>query len=153
MSIFNLKPAYTPQKLANANHGLNIPIYQRLFVWEEEQIKLLLEDLYNAYQHDKDLPDDLPYYIGIITIVEKNNRWDVVDGQQRLTFLSLFAAYCCSLDKDSGWKNFLYQDSELRINYEGRPEDREDLKIIIEQKNGDIKNSNFQNMFIEVHLF
>lgn len=147
MSISNLKPAYTPQKLANANHGLNIPIYQRLFVWEEEQIKLLLEDLYNAYQHDKDLPYDLPYYIGIITIVKKNSRWDVVDGQQRLTFLSLFAAYCCSLDKDSSWKKFLYQDSELRINYEGRPEDREDLKIIIEQKNGDIKNSNFR-MFV-----
>lgn len=143
MSISNLKPAYKPQNLAGANHGLNIPIYQRLFVWEEEQIKLLLEDLYNAYQHDK----DSPYYIGIITIVKKNNRWDVVDGQQRLTFLSLFAAYCCSLDKDSGWENFLYQDSELRINYEGRPEDREDLKIIIKQKNGDIKNSNFR-MFV-----
>ena len=85
------KAAYTSEKLCNENK-LYIPIYQRLFVWEEEQIDLLLDDLKKASANNS------PYYIGIITVVEKDGKWDIVDGQQRLTFLSLFGAYCCSIN-------------------------------------------------------
>ena len=86
----NYKGAYSIKTLVDKNIKLNIPIYQRLFVWEEEQINLLLNDLYNSFT----APNNPPYYIGIITIVENNGKWDIVDGQQRLTFLSLFGAFC-----------------------------------------------------------
>jgi hypothetical protein len=33
----------------------NIPIYQRLYVWGEDQVLTLLNDLVNAYEHDEDL--------------------------------------------------------------------------------------------------
>ena len=126
MNNLEYKAAYTPTQLATENRKLNIPIYQRLFVWEEEQINLLLQDLENSFNN---FPDT-PYYIGIITVVEKDGKWDIVDGQQRLTFLSLFGAYCCS--KNPNWKSFLYTDhDELRINYMGRPEDKDDLKKIV----------------------
>ena len=125
---------------------LNIPIYQRLFVWEEEQINLLLDDLESASKKEK------PYYIGIITVVENNGMWDVVDGQQRLTFLSLFGACCCKSNSD--WKKFLYnetveKESEyLRINYMGRPEDREDLIKIASGNFANVCNPNFK-LFVE----
>ena len=67
MNNLEYKAAYTPKKLTAENRKLNIPIYQRLFVWEEEQINLLLEDLKNAFENDR----TTPYYIGIITTVEK----------------------------------------------------------------------------------
>ena len=67
-------------------YEFNIPIYQRLYVWTEEQVKTLFEDLHTAYKADKDL-----YYIGgIITVnneqseksventVEANNSKDAV---------------------------------------------------------------------------
>ena len=144
MNNLEYKAAYTPEKLTAENRKLNIPIYQRLFVWEEEQINLLLKDLINAFVKDR----TTPYYIGIITTVEKQGVWDIVDGQQRLTFLSLFGAYCHAQNPDSEWKNFLYsENNELRINYMGRPEDKEDLKKIAEGGT-DIANRNFR-MFSE----
>ena len=144
MKNIEYKAAYTPKKLTAENRKLNIPIYQRLFVWEEEQINLLLANLINAFEKDR----TTPYYIGIITTVEKQGVWDIVDGQQRLTFLSLFGAYCRAKNPNSEWKNFLYsENNELRINYMGRPEDKEDLKKIAEG-GSDIANRNFR-MFLE----
>ena len=142
MSNLEYKASYTPAQLAVENKKLNIPIYQRLFVWEEEQIELLLDDLNNISGNNS------PYYIGSITVVEKDGKWDIVDGQQRLTFLSLFGAYCCSNNHQSVWKNFLYTgNDELRINYIGRAEDKDDLKKIA-QGGTDVVNRNFR-IFLE----
>lgn len=142
MSNLEYKASYTPAQLAVENKKLNIPIYQRLFVWEEEQIELLLDDLTSTSGNNS------PYYIGIITVVEKDGKWDIVDGQQRLTFLSLFGAYCCSNNHQSVWKNFLYTgNDELRINYMGRAEDKDDLEKIA-QGDADVVNRNFR-IFLE----
>lgn len=141
---------FTPKEITTKNKVLNIPIYQRLFVWGEEQIKLLLQDLWKAAEHPLD-----PYYVGIITVVENKNGWDVVDGQQRLTFLSLFGAYVVNKMKGNyeQWKQFLYStnekgQNELRINYVGRPDDRAYLQAIIDGDITQIGNQNF-NVFLE----
>lgn len=139
---YQYKPACTPEQIVNNNLTFNIPIYQRLFVWEEEQVNLLLDDLYKSFKQPN---SGQPYYIGIITVVKNNDNWDVVDGQQRLTFLSLFGACSCSQDQDSqNWKKFLYIDDKptLRIDYMGRPEDREDLTNLAKKE--DMKNRNFR---------
>ena len=120
----NYKGAYSIKTLVDKNIQLNIPIYQRLFVWEEAQINLLLNDLYSSYESSK----NIPYYIGIITIVENNGKWDIVDGQQRLTFLSLFGAVCLfsGTQNKQQWQDFLFIDdgkndrNALRIDYMGR---------------------------------
>ena len=149
MSNIVYNAAFTPKKIAENKKKLNIPIYQRLFVWEEEQINLLLDDLKNAFNKEK----EKPYYIGIITVVENNGMWDVVDGQQRLTFLSLFGACCCKNGYDY-WEKFLYTETEkkesenLRIDYMGRPEDRDDLKEIASGDFANVYNPNFKK-FVE----
>ena len=154
----NCKGAYSIETLVTKGIKgikLNIPIYQRLFVWEEEQINLLLNDLYNSSPSNK---DKVPYYIGIITVVENNGKWDIVDGQQRLTFLSLFGAFCLSSETQNKqqWQNFLFitdEKNELRIHYMGRPEDREDLKKIAGGKTAEIQNSNFRTFLECVEKF
>ncbi|MBN2571190.1 MAG: DUF262 domain-containing protein [Ignavibacteriales bacterium] len=65
----------------------NIPIYQRLYVWEEEQIKTLIEDIETAFSEKKEL-----FYLGGVLVVEnetiENGKlYDLIDGQQRFTTL------------------------------------------------------------------
>lgn len=64
----------------------NIPIYQRLYVWGEDQVLTLLNDLVNAYEHGEDL-----FFLGGTLLVEqeggKGRHFDLIDGQQRFTTL------------------------------------------------------------------
>lgn len=63
-----------------------IPPYQRPYSWKKDNVQQLLEDVWEAYE-----ANDREYFIGsLITIEkEKNQRYEVVDGQQRLTTLNL----------------------------------------------------------------
>ena len=138
--------ALTPKALAYSTTitKWTIPIYQRLFVWQEEQIWQLLDDLYEASKKSQD-----DYYIGIFTItVDKDeHNWVVVDGQQRLTFLSLFAAWCIrkNILKDE-WARFLRNgENSFRIDYFARDEEKKDLQSILENKEIDtLSNANFR---------
>ena len=75
-------------KALEADIKFNIPIYQRLYVWKEEQVKKLLEDTYNAYIISKENPEN-DYYLGGIIAVKNGKRYDLIDGQQRFTTLWL----------------------------------------------------------------
>lgn len=68
-----------------------IPPYQRPYSWEKENVQQLLDDIWDAYT---DGDREKEYFIGsLITIErEKDRRYDVVDGQQRLTTLNLILA-------------------------------------------------------------
>ena len=70
-----------------SNKRYQIPIYQRLFEWDQEKIEQLLNDLYISYKKD----ETEPYYVGMLTstidgedLAEGNN---LVDGQQRFTVI------------------------------------------------------------------
>jgi len=63
-----------------------IPLYQRAFAWEEKQLFQLVEDL-------NDIPAGGRYYIGSLVVSKSDNKYEVVDGQQRLT--SLFLLLSC----------------------------------------------------------
>ncbi len=59
-----------------------IPIYQRNYAWEEDEITTLIKDVYDSYTNDR----STPYYIGtLVTYRREDNIYEVIDGQQRLT--------------------------------------------------------------------
>lgn len=59
-----------------------IPIYQRNYAWEEDEITALIKDVYDSFQ--KNLTN--PYYIGtLVTYKRGDDEYEVIDGQQRLT--------------------------------------------------------------------
>lgn len=77
----------TLQEIVEKEYVFDIPIYQRLYVWKGEQVKILLDDLYNAYKEDKDI-----FYLGGVLVVENEEKknfteFDLIDGQQRFTTL------------------------------------------------------------------
>ena len=141
--------ALTPKQLTEISvSGWTIPIYQRLFVWEEEQIQQLLNDLHRAASGDS----KVPYYIGILTVVDSLGKdageWTVVDGQQRLTFLSLFAAWCIQAKiHEEEWRRFLYKTEDrngFRISYFGREADKNDLASIVGGQLDKVQNPRFR---------
>lgn len=61
-----------------------VPLYQRNFAWMEEQIRQLLQDIYDHYK------DSGNYYLGSLVVLQRNDgKFEVIDGQQRLTALHI----------------------------------------------------------------
>ena len=65
-----------------------IPIYQRNYAWGNDEISSLLQDIKNACGKNK--KQDKNYYIGSLVVYRRENGdFEVIDGQQRLTTLTL----------------------------------------------------------------
>lgn len=65
-----------------------IPIYQRNYAWGDNEINSLLQDIKNACEKNKE--QDKNYYIGSLVVYRRENGdFEVIDGQQRLTTLTL----------------------------------------------------------------
>ena len=61
---------------------LKVPLYQRSFAWEKENVKELFNDITNSYPNE--------YFIGTIVVTDKEDYLEIVDGQQRIATISLF---------------------------------------------------------------
>ena len=96
--------------------SLRIPPYQRPYKWDTEQVESLLKDIDEA----KDQNIDIPYVLGtIIVCKDKNNLdLDIVDGQQRLTTLSILL-YCLNEQKSLLNQEFRHTVSKenIKCNY------------------------------------
>ena len=71
------------------NHGAPItyviPIYQRNYAWERDEICALIKDVHDSMDMGKTV-----YYIGtLVTYKRDENKYEVIDGQQRLTTIYL----------------------------------------------------------------
>lgn len=70
-----------------------IPRYQRPYSWEPEHAEQLVQDIYDSYEKN-----DPEYFMGSIVCVKKgNDAFEVVDGQQRLTTLTLIISQLSEL--------------------------------------------------------
>ncbi len=70
-----------------------IPLYQRAYAWEDKQLTQLIEDI-------SDITAETNYYIGSLIVSKQDNKYEVVDGQQRLTSLYLLMN-CLGLDVEN----------------------------------------------------
>ena len=64
-----------------------IPAYQRRYSWDKDQCQQLMDDLLLFYDENTETSEQ--YFLGCLVIAKENDRWAVIDGQQRLTTLSL----------------------------------------------------------------
>lgn len=58
-----------------------IPIYQRNYAWGEQEVAQLIDDIHRHEQGK--------YYLGSLTVKKRDDGFEVIDGQQRLTTLFL----------------------------------------------------------------
>ena len=93
-------------EIFDANSRYVIPLYQRNYAWGEDQIEALFQDIYEAWNSN---PKG-NYYIGSLVVLKRRNGdYEVIDGQQRLTTLSLLT-------------KMLGISTKPVLTYESRPE-------------------------------
>lgn len=105
-----------------------IPIYQRNYAWEKEEIDALIQDVYDAFKKSQ----KNVYYIGILVSYHKGDMiFEIIDGQQRLTTISLILGAFGLAAKN-------------RLTYRARKRSDDTLKSIpvfdVEEKDSGIEN-------------
>lgn len=95
------------------NQTFHIPHYQRGYRWEEQEVKELLDDLWNFEKTS----NKGEFYCLQPIVLKKNdlNGYDVLDGQQRLTTLYLLLVYLEDKIREDNYLQPLFT-----LNYETR---------------------------------
>lgn len=80
-----------------------MPPYQRSYSWEHAEAEALLTDLRDASDNDEN------HFIGAIVLVrEASGRYLIVDGQQRLTTLTILLSVLRDMETDPARKEALH---------------------------------------------
>lgn len=134
-------------KVFSADYDFNIPLYQRPYSWTTKEAGELLSDLVdNMGGSENPVEETAPYFLGSVVLVKGDApNAMVVDGQQRLTTLTiLFAALRPSLlppEAESLTKR-LYESAdaieglENRYRLKLRPQDAEFFQKNIQDTGG-----------------
>jgi len=98
-----------------------VPDYQREYVWKpEDQVEQFMIDVSNEF--DPDVKPQSNYFIGSIIIVENDGKYDVIDGQQRLTTIILtlcaFRDLLKGRELDNKQKKYLRTIEELLSDFD-----------------------------------
>lgn len=93
------------------NKKYHIDVYQREYKWKTEHVTTLLDDLENKFlnsygkQHERTAVQNYPhYFLGSFIISQKKDKTFIIDGQQRLTTLTLLLIYLNNLQNDGDEK-------------------------------------------------
>ncbi|RCJ19893.1 hypothetical protein A6S26_03955 [Nostoc sp. ATCC 43529] len=135
-------------KVFSNDFAFSIPAYQRPYAWTKDQAGDLLNDLLSFLGNDSEITADTnPYFLGSIVLIKSKDapKADVVDGQQRLTTLTILLAVLRSLlseNNASKITKYIYQEGD---QFEGtsdcyrlklRERDEDFFRDYIQSKNG-----------------
>ncbi len=134
-----------------------VPDYQREYVWEaDDQVDQFITDIDNEY--DPNANKQTGYFIGSIIIVKNRNKFDVIDGQQRLTtiMLSLCAMRESLKSKeselDNKGKNYLKKIGSFLSDFDTKTdEDQMRLELQYEESNGYLEHVILDRPFTADH--
>ncbi|MBE0507680.1 MAG: DUF262 domain-containing protein [Marinospirillum sp.] len=98
---------YPLAKIFSSDFDFVIPAYQRPYAWTDDQALELFDDLHSFYLAE---PEDDSYFLGSIVLIKAEGKpaSEVIDGQQRLTTLTILLSVITSL-----------LDGEVRSDFEG----------------------------------
>ncbi len=125
------------ERIVTNDYRFAVPIYQRLYVWGDDQVRTLLDDLWTAFEAGKRI-----YYLGSTLVLQtehgdRGKSFDLIDGQQRFTTLWLM-----SLAWGKTLEPFLCGHQEdahvARITFSIRPDVDEFFSLRISGINADL---------------
>jgi uncharacterized protein with ParB-like and HNH nuclease domain len=102
-----------------------VPRFQRAYSWSKEQIKELWDDIIVNIQINsvEDIINHEEYFIGALVLVgdDKSNVLQIVDGQQRLTTITILLSVLCERFKELKKENLA--ESIFKNYIEGQDDD------------------------------
>lgn len=112
------------EDLFNKQIRFQIPVFQRHYVWnEQDQWQPLWDDFNNKLNERNNKNKNHPHYTGSIVLFQERNTtntvltYSVIDGQQRLTTFQLFiTAFREICRKHVGDENLLHDLNKLLVN-------------------------------------
>jgi uncharacterized protein with ParB-like and HNH nuclease domain len=115
-----------------------VPAYQRSYAWEVDHVESLLTDINDAIKNK-----EKEYFLGSVVVTAgQNNRCDVVDGQQRLTTVSLIISAIKDIfSEDGDTKTSASIESEFLASTDRKTKEKEPKLILNE-----IDNEVFQEL-------
>jgi uncharacterized protein with ParB-like and HNH nuclease domain len=116
--------------LVDDENFFQIPDYQRPYSWDKENISDLIDDIITAFKRN----DDEHYFCGSLVLVnnEADKRYDIIDGQQRITTFTIIACVFREMyGKGLGKKALKYIANSIQDEYE---EDKRKLKFLTNDK-------------------
>lgn len=136
---------YPLEKIFSSDFEYHIPGYQRPYAWTEEETGILFDDLYEFLQTEQQ--DN--YFLGSIVLIKEENkpRADVIDGQQRLTTLSILFSVMADSFKDQTCKNdfkiYLQEKGNQFVGLTAKP------RVFLREKDQDFFNEYIQNVKLD----
>lgn len=138
------------QLLCNTKYSIHY--YQREYMWQRKHIEELIDDLtseflncYNEGDKRNDVADYGGYFMGSIVVTGRENA--IIDGQQRLSSLTLLLIYLHNRIKNLGFKHnsvdeMIYSESYGIDSFNIRVDDRLDcMNALYDDKDFDTTNS------------
>lgn len=118
------------QLLRNTSTYL-IPMYQRNYAWGEAEINQLLQDI-KDYQVKG---SNQPYYLGTLVVFQrKDGNLEVIDGQQRLTTLTLLAIALKRLAAKNSLSYGMKWYDDINLDFECRKKSFNTLTELFNEK-------------------
>lgn len=114
MPRFQIKGGEHPVgKIFGKDFLFRIPLYQRPYAWQRDQAEELLDDLL-GFVGSEPVDELNPYFLGNVVVIKEDHKpdADVVDGQQRLTTLTIMLSAIRSLmpeDFAKGLTEYIYE--------------------------------------------
>lgn len=126
----------TVQKAFSDKSTYTVPDYQRPYSWKKEQWIDFWTDL-------NSIPQDSTHFLGSIVLIKHEtsfnelNKLEIVDGQQRLTTISLLLCAMRSQYNEKGDPNDIIDLIETEYLYERDDNNNKHLKLSLSQFDGD----------------
>ena len=138
-----------------------IPVYQRDYNWEEKQCQILLNDIISVYENKNST-----HFIGSIVYIKENiyatdekKELEIIDGQQRLTTLTLLLMVIYHISKNRKMRKI--NSEQIYEQYLVNKYSTKSIKskLLVPEENlkilDDLLNERFQNLknYEETNIF
>jgi len=121
---------FSVQALLSGTSTYVVPMYQRNYAWGEAEINQLIQDVVDYKKKGNER-----YYIGTLVVFKrKNGSFEVIDGQQRFTTLSLMATYLKNLTYDDDSLLDMDWYEKVNIDFESRPKSSDTFTALTQRK-------------------
>lgn len=114
---------YPLSKIFSSDFDYDIPSFQRPYAWTEEEAGELFDDLFDFYENEG---TDEQYFLGSVVLVKEDDKpyAEAIDGQQRLTTLTIFLSVITSKlsgDNQNDFKNYIIEPGRASQGLASKP--------------------------------